>query len=331
MKAAVCERLGGPEGVVIRERVEPVPGPEEVLVSVEYAGVNFPDVLVVAGRYQTRHDPPFVPGHELAGTVRAVGSAVEGLAPGHRVVANVAGGAFAERVVVPARAAIPLPDGVSAELAAAMHLTYGTAYHGLVDRARLAPGETLAVLGAAGGVGDAAVQVGKALGARVVAVASTEAKRRFASDRGADHALSADAEDLKSQLRAASGRDGIDVLLDPVGGPWTEPALRSLRWGGRHLVVGFASGEIPRPPLNVILLKGCSLVGVFWGRFVQEFPEAHRRNTEQLFAWVESDQIRPPEPKIMELDDVARALTELAARRVRGKILLRISSGGASK
>lgn len=315
----MCKTLGGPELLIVEEVPDPTPRAGEVVVDVAAAGVNYPDVLIIQGKYQVQVPPPFTPGHELAGVVSAVGEGVD-LRVGQRVVANTPWGAFAEKAAVLADATLPLPDAVPFDAAAALLLTYGTAHHGLVDRARLQADETVVVLGAAGGVGVATIQVAKALGARVVAVASTEAKRAFCLEQGAD--VSIGYENLKDDVKRLTGGQGADVVMDPVGGEVAERAVRATGWNGRYLIVGFASGQIPQIPLNLVLLKGCQLVGVFWGSFVARSPQRHREHAAQLFRWLQEGKIAPPIHRTFSMDEAGAALAELGERRVQGKVLI---------
>jgi NADPH2:quinone reductase len=294
-----------------------------VKIAVEACGVNFPDVLLSRGQYQFKPTPPFVPGGEAAGTVLEVGAGVTSIAPGDRVAAWMVNGAFAERVCVPELAAVKIPDGVSFEVGAATLLTYATTYHALVDRAAIAAGETLLVLGAAGGVGIAAVELGTLLGAKVIAGASSAEKLAFCREHGAQHGIDYATEDLKARLKELTAGHGADVIYDPVGGARAEPALRGIAWKGRYLVVGFASGEIPKIPLNLVLLKGCQIVGVFWGSFAMRDPVQNRRHGEQIFAWVAEGKLRPAIDAVLPFTDATEALTRLEQRRVKGKLVLR--------
>lgn len=323
MKAIVCTELGPADRLRVEELPDPVPGSGEVVVDVAVAGLNFPDTLIIQGAYQFQPDLPFVPGAEAAGRVSAVGEGVEGVAIGDRVIALGLHGAFAEKWVVPADGLIPIPDVMSDEQAAGFGLTYGTSYHALKDRARLQPGETLVVLGAAGGVGSAAVEIGKAMGARVIAAASTDEKLRFCRELGADDLINYATEDLKNRMRELTGGEGADVVYDPVGGDLSEPALRSTGFGGRFLVIGFASGEIPSIPLNLPLLKVNSIVGVFWGSWSRRQPDASRRNFSELRQMVEEGRLSPRVSQVFSFDDRVEAFTTLTARRAVGKVLLR--------
>jgi NADPH2:quinone reductase len=322
MRAVQCRELVGPQGLQVSEVPDPTPAAGQVLIDVRAAGVNFPDVLLSRGKYQFRPQPPFTPGGEAAGVVSAVGPGVTSVAVGDRVAATVIHGAFAERLVVPELAAVKLPDPVGFEVGAATLLTYATTYHALVDRAQLRAGEALLVLGAAGGVGQAAVELGKLLGARVIAAASTDEKLAFCRDHGADEAICYTREDLKERVKALTGGSGVDVIYDPVGGPYAEPALRSIAWQGRYLVVGFAAGEIPKIPLNLVLLKGCQIVGVFWGAFAMREPARNRENAERIFGWIAERRLAPHVDEALPFARAAEALERLERREVKGKIVL---------
>lgn len=322
MKAIRCSAWGPPDDLVLEDLPDPAPGAGEVVVDVRAAGVNFPDLLTVQGKYQMRPPLPFTPGNEFAGVVRAVGAGVDGFAPGDAVIGFTRTGAFAEQALAPAAALLPKPPGMPFATAAALTLTYGTAWHALVDRGGLRAGETLLVLGAAGGVGLAAVEIGKALGARVIAAASSAAKLAICRAHGADVLIDYDHDDLRSALAGATEGRGPDVILDPVGGSYSEPALRSIAWRGRHLVVGFAAGEIPRLPWNLMLLKGASVIGVFWGDFTRKEPAAHLAAMAQLAAWCEQGKLVPLVSAEYRLADTARALNDMAARRVVGKAVI---------
>ncbi len=322
MRAVRCHELIGPSGLRVDEVADPTPASGQVLIDVQAAGVNFPDVLLTRGKYQFRPEPPFSPGGEAAGVVSAVGPGVTAVAVGDRVAATVVYGAFCERVVVPELAAVKLPDGVSFEVGSATLLTYATTYHGLVDRAALARGETLLVLGAAGGVGLAAVELGALLGARVIAAASTDDKLALCREHGAHETICYAREDLKERVKALTGGAGANVIYDPVGGQFAEPALRSIAWEGRYLVVGFAAGEIPKIPLNLVLLKGCQVAGVFWGSFAMREPARNRANAERLFAWVAEGQLSPHIDAVLPFDRAAEALERLERREVKGKLVL---------
>lgn len=322
MKAVRCKDWGPIDSLVVESLPDLVPGAGEVVVDVKAAGVNFPDVLTVQGKYQVRPELPFTPGNEFAGTVRAVGAGVTAFAPGQAVIGFTRTGAFAEQAVAPVEALMPMPAGMDFDTAAAITLTYGTSHHAVVDRAALQPGETMLVLGAAGGVGLAAIEIGKALGARVIAAASSEDKLAICRAHGADATINYEKEDLREALKAATGGRGPDVIYDPVGGPYSEPALRSIAWRGRHLVVGFAAGEIPKLPWNLMLLKGASVVGVFWGDFVRREPQANLRAMRQMLGWMAEGKLKPLVSGRYRLEETARALNDMAARKVTGKVVI---------
>ncbi len=321
MRAVRCHELSGPSGLRVDDLPDPTPAAGEVRIDVRAAGVNFPDVLLSYGKYQFRPTPPFVPGGEAAGVVSAIGPGVTRFAVGDRVATTLLHGAFAERIVAPEVATFRLPDAVSFETAAATLLTYLTTMHALVDRAALAAGETLLVLGASGGVGVAAVQLGKLLGARVSAAASTDEKVAFCKEQGADEGIAYGHEDLKARAKALAPA-GVDVIYDPVGGAYSEAALRCIAWEGRHLVVGFAAGDIPKIPLNLTLLKGCQIVGVFWGQFVMRSPEKNRAHGERLLGWIAERKLTPHVDAIMPFAEAGLALERMERREVRGKLIL---------
>ena len=323
MRAFVCSSLDGLDGVAVGELPEPPLRPGAVRVGVTTAGVNFPDLLIIEGRYQFRAEPPFAPGAEFAGKVLEVADDVSGPAVGDRVYGSVPYGAFAAQVVVDAGALFTVPDGMDDATAAALPLAYGTAYHALVDRAGVAPDETVLVLGAAGGVGLAAVQVAVACGARVIAAVSSDAKAAAASAAGAAEVVRYDREDLRERVRALAP-EGVDVVFDPVGGAVTEAALRATAWNGRLLVVGFASGDIPRLPANLPLLKGSAIVGVFWGRFARTEPKRNRRNFAALAELWAEDRIAPLVADRYPLERAGEALARLHARDVIGKLVVTI-------
>jgi NADPH2:quinone reductase len=322
MKAVRCTAWGPPEHLVLEDLPDPVPGPGQVVVDVKAAGVNFPDVLTVQGKYQVRPPLPFTPGNEFAGTVRAVGPDVTAFAPGQGVIGFTRTGAFAEQALAPASALLPMPPGMNFDIAAAITLTYGTSYHALADRGALQAGETMLVLGAAGGVGLAAIEIGKALGARVIAAASSDEKLAVCRAHGADALINYEREDLREAINAATGGRGPDLIYDPVGGKYSEPALRSIAWRGRHLVVGFAAGEIPRLPWNLMLLKGASVVGVFWGDFTRKEQDAHLAAMARLTGWIEEGRLKPLVSRRYSLADTAQALNDMAARKVIGKVVI---------
>ena len=324
MKAVLCKAYGPPESLVIEE-VEPLrAGRGQVVITVKACGVNFPDALIIQGKYQMQPPMPFSPGSEIAGVVKEVGEGVDSgrVQVGQRVIAFTGSGGFAEEVVVDANRLIPIPDSMDFATASAFILTYGTAYHALKDRARLAEGEKLLVLGAAGGVGLAAIQLGKAMGAHVIAAASSDEKLEACRQNGADELINYGTQDLKERVKQLGGSKGVDVIFDPVGGPYSEAALRGIAWNGRFLVIGFAAGEIPRIPLNLALLKGCSIVGVFWGSFTEREPQHNQENIRQLLALFSAGKIRPHISATYPLARAADALTDMMQRRVTGKIVL---------
>ncbi len=323
MKAVVCKAWGLPETLVVEERPEPQPKAGEVLVDIAAAGVNFPDVLIIQNKYQFKPELPFTPGNELAGTVRAVGDGVTSLKVGDRVFGYVPNGAFAQQIVAAESALIRMTDAMDFDTAAALTLTYGTSHHAVVDRAQLQAGETMLVLGAAGGVGLAAIEIGKALGARVIAAASTDEKLAVCRDHGADETINYSTEDLREGIKRCTGGKGPDVIYDPVGGSYTEAAFRSIAWRGRHLVIGFANGEIPKLPLNLPLLKGASAVGVFWGDFLRREPARHTEAMQELMRWHAAGKIRPHVSATYALEQTPQALIDMASRKVTGKIVIR--------
>lgn len=329
MKAVLCKRHGGPESLVVEEVASPQPGPGEVVVAVHAAAVNFPDTLIIENKYQFKPALPFSPGGEVAGTVKAVGEDVTGFAPGDRVISVCGWGGFAEEVVVPQRKLARLADGVAMDAGASLLITYGTTHYALAERAHMRPGETLLVLGAAGGTGLSAVELGKRMGARVIAAASNAEKLAFARRHGADETIDYSKEDLRERLKAMTGGRGVDVVYDPVGGSYTEPALRSMAWKGRYLVIGFTAGEIPRPPLNLALLKGCSIVGVFYGAFTEQEPQRAQALLDELMRWLKDGCIRPAITSCRPIEEAAAALQDVAARRVLGKIVLTTALGRA--
>jgi len=322
MKAVVCKQYGPPESLVLEELPSPRPGPGEVVISVKAASVNFPDVLIIQNKYQFKPPLPFSPGSELAGVVKEAGAGVRDFRPGDRVMAFTTYGAFAEEVKTEATRLVPMPKGMDFATGAAFLLTYGTSDHALRDRAALQAGETLLVLGAAGGVGLAAIEIGKALGARVIACASSEDKLAVCRSHGADATIDYAADDLRERIKALSDGRGVDVVYDAVGGPYSEPAFRSLAWRGRHLVVGFAAGEIPKLPLNLALLKGASLVGVFWGDFTRREPRAFAQSLAQLGRWYAEGKVHPHVSQTLPLEQAAQAISLLASRQAKGKVVL---------
>lgn len=322
MKALVCQAFGPLEDLVVKDVPDPTPGPGQVVVRVQTASVNYPDALTVLGRYQFKPNLPFTPGHEIAGQVLAVGEGVKHLAPGATVAGMASLGAFAEQVVLDARSAMPLDPAIDPALAACLPTTYGTMHHALTDRARLKAGETLLVLGAGGGVGTASIELGKITGATVIAAASSAEKLQAAQGCGADHLIDYTKEDLRERLKQITGGKGVDVVVDPVGGPYSELALRSTAWNGRFLVIGFAAGEIPKIPLNLVLLKGCSIVGVFWGDFMKREPRRGAQELAELAGWLKAGRLRPVVSARYPLTDAVAALKHVFERRAIGKVLI---------
>ena len=322
MKAIVCKAWGLPETLVIEEQADLVPAAGEIVIDIMAAGVNFPDVLIIQNKYQFKPELPFTPGNELAGTVHTVGAGVTQYKVGDKVFAFVPQGAFAQQVKVTPDAVLPMAAGMDFDTAAAITLTYGTSHHAVVDRAQLKAGETMLVLGAAGGVGLAAIEIGKALGARVIAAASTAEKLAVCKEHGADVLINYSTEDLREAIKAATHGKGPDVVYDPVGGSYTEPAFRSIAWRGRYLVIGFANGEIPKLPLNLPLLKGASLVGVFWGDYARREPAHNLAAMQELMRWLAEGKIKPHISARYALADTPQALIDMASRKVTGKIVI---------
>ncbi|HSA71521.1 MAG TPA: NADPH:quinone oxidoreductase family protein [Burkholderiales bacterium] len=324
MKAVLCKQFGPPDSLVLETLESPRAGAGEVVLSVKAASVNFPDVLIIQNKYQFKPPLPFSPGSELAGVVKEVGAGVQGWRTGDRVMAFTTYGAFAEEVKTEASRLLPLPQNMDFVTGASFVLTYATTDHALRDRGALAAGETLLVLGAAGGVGLAAIEVGKALRARVIACASSEDKLTVCRSHGADATINYATEDLRERIKALTAGHGPDVIYDPVGGPYSEPAFRSIAWRGRHLVVGFAAGEIPRLPLNLALLKGASVVGVFWGDFARREPARFAESVKQLTKWYAEGRLKPHVSQTFPLEKAAEALKAMAARQVKGKVVLTV-------
>jgi len=326
LKALLCKQFGPPESLVLEDVPSPSPGAGEVVVSIKAASVNFPDVLIIQNKYQFKPPLPFSPGSELAGVVKQIGSGVTSVKPGDKVIAFTTYGAFAEEVKTEAVRLLPMPEGMSYEQAASFILTYGTTDHALRDRGQLKSGETLLVLGAAGGVGVAAIEIGKALGARVIACASSEEKLAVCREHGADETINYAAEDLRERIKALTAGHGVDVIYDAVGGPYTEPAFRSIAWRGRHLVIGFAAGEIPKLPLNLALLKGAAVVGVFWGDFTRREPQAFAESARQLARWFREGHLKPHVSATFPLARAAEAMNLLASRKAKGKVVVSIGA-----
>ena len=323
MQAWICDNPIGVDHLQWREQPTPEPGPGEVRVAIRVASLNFPDILIVQNKYQFKPTPPFVPGSEFAGHVEAVGTGVTALKVGDPVAVCGSSGGFATHAIVAADRAMPLPPGFAMEDAAAFVLTYGTSHHALVDRAALKAGETVLVLGAAGGVGTSAIQIAKAMGARVIAAASSDEKCALCASIGADATINYSTANLREAIKAATGGKGPDVVYDPVGGGFAEPVFRSIAWRGRYLVIGFAGGPIPALPLNLALLKGASVVGVFWGDYVRREPEANAAAMRQLGQWYLQGKVKPVLDKVMDMADLPAAYARMGSRQVQGKLVLR--------
>ena len=327
MKAVLCKAFGPPDTLVYEDIPSPVPGKGEVVITMKAASVNFPDVLIIENKYQVKPPLPFSPGSELAGVVKEVGEGVTRFKPGDKVIAFAGSGAFAEETKTEEDRLIPMPEGMDFKTAASFILTYGTSDHALRDRAEVKPGETLLVLGAAGGVGIAAIEIGKALGARVIACASSADKLEVCKQHGADELINYATEDLRERIKAITAGKGVDVVYDPVGGPYTELVLRSMAWRGRLVVIGFAAGDIPKVPLNLPLLKGCSIVGVYWGEFTKRQPREFMLSVAQLGKWFREGKLKPHISATLPLAQAANALKMMAARQVKGKVVL-VSGNG---
>jgi NADPH:quinone reductase len=322
MRVAQFSEFGGPQALRLEEVAAPAPGPDDVLIKVTAVGLNFFDTLLLRNKYQMSPPLPFSPGAEIAGTVEGFGANVADLRIGQRVAAFIGGNGCREKVVTKAKNVVPIPDGVSDEMAAGVTITYGTALHGLQDRAALQAGETVAILGAAGGAGVAAIEIAKLMGARVIALASSGDKLAFAREHGADEGINYESENLKTRLKQLTTPNGVDVLYDPVGGAYAEPSLRAMAWEGRYLVLGFASGTIPRIPLNLVMLKGCAIIGVFWTAFVERHPEKHRANMLKLLDWCAEGKISPYIHSSFALIETATALSLIEGRKVTGKVIV---------
>ncbi len=321
MRALICDEYAGIDALRVGELPDPEPGPGSILIEVESVTVNFADTLMVKGEYQIRPELPFAPGYEMAGTVLEVNQA-PGLSPGDRVAGFAFHGGLAEKAVIQAQNCVRLPDSLGSEVASTLPGGYGTSYHALVDRGLLQPGENLLVLGASGGVGMAAVQIGNVIGAKVIAAVSTDEKAEAAMKAGAHEIIRYDTIPIRQGIEEATDGKGVDVVYDPVGGDMTEQVLRSTSWNGRLLVVGFAAGGIPSIPLNLPLLKGNAIVGVFWGRFTQEEPERHRENFARIIAWADEGKVAPIIQKRYSLDDSKAALQWLADRKAVGRVIV---------
>ena len=322
MKALICREYGPPENLTVQDMPDLEPGPGEVVVRVRAAGVNFPDALIVQNLYQFKPTPPFSPGGETAGEVLAVGEGVKRVKVGDRVIALTIWGGFAEQVLAKQEQVMPMPEGLSFEVAGSLLLTYGTCLHALRDRAQLQPGQTVLVLGAAGGIGIATIELAKAMGARVIAAASTAEKLATCRAQGADEVINYREQNLRDEVKRLTGGRGVDVVMDPVGGDYAEQALRSMAWRGRYLVVGFTDGQIPRLPLNLVLLKGCAIVGVFWGDFIQREPQAAQVDLRDLIEMLAQGQIKPLISGRYSLQEAPQAILELSQRRAQGKLIV---------
>ncbi len=322
MHAWICNNPTGVDSLQWQEVPTPEPQAGQARVLVKAASLNFPDILIVQNKYQFKPAPPFVPGSEFAGIVEAVGPGVTGVKPGDRVAAVAGTGGFGTHALVAAEKLVPLPEGMSFEHGAAFLMTYGTTQHALLDRGALKAGETVLVLGAAGGVGTAAVQIAKAAGARVIAAASSDEKCQLCREIGADETINYSSGNIRDALKALTGGKGPDVVYDPVGGDLAEPVFRSIAWRGRYLVVGFAGGGIPALPLNLMLLKGASVVGVFWGDFVRREPEAFKRDMQQLGQWYAEGKVKPVMDQTLPLSELMAAYTRMGERKVVGKLVL---------
>lgn len=326
MKAIVCKEFGPPSALVYEDIQLPEVGEKQIRLKVKACSLNFPDTLIIQGLYQFKPELPFVPGSDIAGVVLEVGEKVKHLKEGDEVFGFAMTGGFAEEAVVDAKSFFPKSPEMSFPIAASFLLAYGTSYHALVDRGQLKEGETLVVLGASGGVGLAAVEIGKQIGARVIAAASSDEKLALCREHGADDIINYQEEDLKQRIKELTEGRGADVIYDPVGGQYTEAALRGMAWEGRFLVVGFAAGEIPKIPLNLPLLKGCDIVGVFWGSFAMKNPVQNMQNSLTLMQWLHEGRLRPHIHKIYPLSDTPIALEEMMARKVRGKVIIAMES-----
>jgi NADPH2:quinone reductase len=322
MKALVCEQYGPPESLVIKDCPDPEPAAGELLVDIQAGGINFPDVLSIAGTYQVKTPLPFTPGNEAAGIVSGIGAGVSRFKPGDRVILTPTSGAFAEKCTVSEKLCLPLPKSMSFEQGAGFTITYATTYHAFNQSTRVQPGETVLVLGAAGGVGITAVELAKAMGARVIAAASSEEKLEFAREAGADETINYSTSSLRDAVKELTDGKGVDVVYDPVGGELAQMALRSLAWHGRYLVIGFASGDIPGLPANIALLKEASIIGVWWGTWARHNPDDAKRNMLELAGLVAKGKITPRVTESYPLERFADAFAAITERRARGKVIL---------
>ncbi|MGB9027035.1 MAG: NADPH:quinone oxidoreductase family protein [Rhodomicrobium sp.] len=323
MKAVLCKSLDGPDALEISDLPAPVPGEGEAVIGVSAVSLNFFDTLMLHGKYQNRPELPFSPGGEVAGRVARIGPGAAGISVGQRVLAYTGYNGCREEVLVPISSVIPLPEAITDEAAAAIPIAYGTALHGLEDRGRLKAGETVLILGATGGAGLAAVEVAVKLGANVIAAGTSDEKLKVCAERGATGLLNLTAIDIKAAVRSLNGGNGPNVIYDCIGGPYAEPALRGLEWGGRYLVIGFAAGEIPKIPLNLIMLKGCDLIGVFWGRHVKLNPGAFEDQMARLVEWCAKGEIRPHIDHVFPLEKTAEAIGMMEKRQIKGKIIVK--------
>lgn len=325
MKAMLCVEHGPPEKLELRDVDMPEPGRGQVRLKVHAAGVNFPDTLIIQNLYQFKPPLPFSPGGEAAGIVDAVGEGVTHVKPGDRAIVMTGHGCYAEYVVTDAARVVPMPEGMPFDIGSGFTMTYGTSHHALKQRARLQPGETLLVLGAAGGVGLTAVELGKVMGARVIAAASTDEKLALTRQYGADETINYATASLRDEVKRLTGGKGADVVYDPIGDRFAEPAFRSIAWNGRYLVVGFAAGSIPALPLNLALIKGASIVGVFWGAFTQAEPELHRANMAELLEWYAAGKLKPHVSKHYPLAESAEAIRWMMDRKAQGKVVVEVA------
>ncbi len=323
MKAVLVKEFGGPDSLIIGEAPSPKPNDDQVVITVHYAGVNFPDTLIIQGKYQFQPKLPFSPGGEVSGIVKEVGKNITHVKGGDRVISGCSWGGFAEEVVSFGSNTYKLPEGINMKNAAVLLQTYATSYHALVDKARVQRGETILILGAAGGTGTSAIHLAKILGLKVIASASTEEKLSYCTNQGADHTLLANDPDFRKKVKDWTSGNGIDVVYDPVGGAQSEVAFRSLGFNGRHLVIGFASGEIPSIPWSLPIMKSSSIIGVFWGRFFREHPEKNAENVKALLRWLESGHITPQIQSIFALEKGPEALKQVMDKEVKGKLLIK--------
>ncbi|MBP2832055.1 NADPH:quinone oxidoreductase family protein [Aquimarina sp. U1-2] len=325
MKAIICKQFGPPSSLMFEDVKSPKPNEKEVLVQVKACGVNFPDTLIIQGLYQFKPELPFTPGSDIAGVVKEVGSKISHVKPGDEVFGFVTHGGYAEEVAIPGNSCFLIPKGMKFPVAASFMMAYGTSYYALKDRGQLKKDDTLVVLGASGGVGLAAVELGKLMGARVIAVASSTEKLELCRAYGADVVINYDTEDLKSRIKEVTHGKGANVVFDPVGGRYAEPAIRGLAWEGRYLVVGFAAGTIPKIPLNLTLLKGSAIVGVFWGSFAMKTPDKNMQNTLELMKWYTTGKLKPHIHRVYPLAEAHNALEDMMNRKVKGKAVIECS------